>query len=156
MNIDCHWLEEHFFKQRFTDEQKQLVTEKIEVVEYAAGSTIVAQGSMGNAVYVVHSGAAAINCDCNGESMHVGTVKAGDLVGEMSFLTDNEASATVTARDDCIIYKLTRDSFTMLMKKDPELAYAVFAHLLTHTANVIRQMNAEKAAIHHYMAGNHF
>ncbi len=154
MDIDYTWLEENFFNQRFTSEQKTLVAQEMEVSEYKAGSMIVAQGSLGNAIYVIQSGAAYIDCNCNGEDMRVGTAKSGDLVGEMSFLTGNEASATVTARDDCIIYKLSRDSFTMLMKKNPELAYAIFAHLLTHTAKVIRQMNAEKAAVHHYMSGS--
>jgi len=156
MNVDCTWLEEHFFKQRFTDEQRALVTEKIEVIEFAAGSTIVEQGSQGSAVYLIHTGVANIDCSCNGEEIRVGTVKPGDLVGEMSFLTGSEASATVTARDNCIIYKLSRDSFTEFMKKDSELVYAIFAHLLNHTASVIRQMNAEKASIQHYMAGSRF
>ena len=42
------------------------------------------------------------------------------------------------------------------MKENQELAYAVFAHLLTHTAGVIRHMNTEKAAVQHYMAGHRF
>jgi CRP-like cAMP-binding protein len=156
MNIDCAWLEEYFFKQRFTDTQRDLVSSKIEVIEYEAGSIIVKQGSQGDAVYLIHKGVASIDCNCNGEDMRVGTAKEGDLVGEMSFLTGSEASATVTAREDCIIYKLSRDSFTEFMKKDSELVYAIFAHLLNHTASVIRHMNAEKASIQHYMAGSRF
>ncbi|MDX8388501.1 MAG: cyclic nucleotide-binding domain-containing protein [Ghiorsea sp.] len=156
MSIDFAWLEENFFKQKLDEEQKSVLSTKIEAVEYAAGSIIVKQGSMGQALYVVHSGIAKIQCDNNGETITVGTVHPGDLIGEMSFLTAAETSATVTARDDCVIYKLPRHAFSSLMKENQELAYAVFAHLLTHTANVIRQMNAEKAAVQHYMAGSRF
>jgi len=156
MDIDFTWLEENFFKQKLDANQKQVLASKIETVQYSAGSVIVEQGSMGQALYVVHSGAANIECNCNGELTRVGVAHPGDLVGEMSFLTAAEASATVIARDDCIIYKLPRDAFTSLMKENQELAYAVFAHLLTHTANVIRQMNAEKAAVQHYIAGSRF
>jgi len=156
MNIDFNWLEENFFKQALDDTQKEVLSSKIEAVEYAAGSTIVEQGSMGQALYVIHSGVAYIDCDCNGENVRVSTAHEGDLIGEMSFLTAAEASATVTARDDCTIYRLPRDSFTRLMKENQELAYAVFAHLLTHTANVIRHMNTEKAAVQHYIAGHRF
>ena len=156
MGIDLNWLEKHFFKQGLSDAKKSLINDKIEVCEYAKGDVIVAQGNPGDAIYVIHSGSAYIDCHCNGENVRVGTAKPCDLVGEMSFLTEDDASATVTAKEDCIIYKLTRDAFTSLMRDNPELAYAIFAHLLTHTANVIRQMNAEKAAVQHYMAGNHF
>jgi len=156
MNIDFNWLEKNFFKQALDNNQRDVLSSKIEAVEYTAGSIIVEQGSMGQALYVIHSGAAFIDCACNGENIRVGTAHEGDLIGEMSFLTAAEASATVTARDDCVIYKLPRDSFTRLMKENQELAYAVFAHLLTHTANVIRHMNTEKAAVQHYMAGHRF
>ena len=156
MGIDLNWLEEHFFKQGLSNTQKTLINNKVKVSEYSKGDVIVAQGSPGNAIYVIHSGSAYIDCECDGEHVRVGTAKPSDLVGEMSFLTEDEASATVTAKEDCVIYKLTRDTFTSLMHEDPDLVYAIFAHLLTHTAKVIRQMNAEKAAIQHYMAGNHF
>ncbi len=154
MGIDTQWLEEYFFKQGLSDKQKDLINQHIQASDYAKGDVIVAQGNPGDAVYVIHSGAAHIDCDCNGENIRVGTSKPGDLVGEMSFLTQDDASATVTAREDTVIYKLSRSAFTDLMREDPDLVYAIFAHLLTHTANVIRQMNAEKASIQHYMAGN--
>jgi len=156
MDIDLTWLEEKFFQQKFDNAQKDILASKVTVVEYAAGSTIVEQGSMGQALYIIHSGVAVIDCECNGEKVRVGTKRSGDLLGEMSFLTAAEASATVTAREDCVIYKLPRDAFTSLMKENPELAYAIFAHLLNHTASVIRHMNAEKAAVQHYMAGSRF
>jgi len=156
MDIDYTWLEENFFKQRLSDEQKALIADKIDVVEFDANDIIVKQGSKGGSIYVVHSGTALIECDLNGEKVRVGKVGTGDLIGEMSFLTDIDASATVTAKEDCVIYKLPRSSFSELMRKDQELAYAVFAHLLQHTADVIRDMNAEKAAIQHYMAGSRF
>ncbi|MDQ7001215.1 MAG: cyclic nucleotide-binding domain-containing protein [Ghiorsea sp.] len=156
MNIDLDWLEENFFEQKLDDTQRDALSTKFDVVKYKVGDVIVKQGSMGQALYIIHSGAAHIDCDCNGETVRVATVHSGNMVGEMSFLTAAGASATVTARDDCEIYKLSRSAFTSLMKENQELAYAVFAHLLTHTADVIRQMNAEKAAVQHYIAGSHF
>lgn len=156
MEIDFTWLEEHFFKQRLDDKQRKLLSSKFEAVAYSAGSTIVEQGSMGQALYVIHSGSAHIDCHSNGEDVQIGTVHSGNLVGEMSFLTASEASATVRASTDCEIYRLSREAFINIMREDQELAFAVFAHLLTHTADVIRYMNAEKAAIQHYMSGSRF
>jgi len=156
MNIDFAWLEDNLFNTKLSDRQKDLVSSMIEVVEVKAKNEIVAQGSMGHALYIVQTGAAVITCNSNGESIQVAVVRAGDLIGEMSFLTAAEVSATVTAREDCIVYRLSRVAFSEMMKLEQELAYAVFAHLLTHTAGVIRHMNAEKAAVQHYMSGSRF
>ncbi len=156
MSIDFTWLEEHLFNQQLDDAQKEMLASKMDVLEYSVGNTIVKQGSIGQALYIIYSGHARIECECNGETIQVHKVSSGDLVGEMSFLTASETSASVIASDDCVTYKFPRDAFTDLMKNHQELAYAVFAHLLSHTANVIRHMNEEKAAIQHYMAGSRF
>jgi len=153
MSIDLKWLEEHFFKQELSATQKEIINAKMTVSKYEKDDVIVAQGNPGDAIYVMHSGTAVIDCSGNGENIRIGTSKSGDLVGEMSFLTHDDASATVTARESCVVYKLSRDAFTEMMHEDSDLVYAVFAHLLSHTANIIRQMNAEKASVQHYMAG---
>lgn len=156
MDIDYTWLEGNFFKQPLNDTQKKLISDKIEVITFDHDSMIVKQGGKGGAVYVVKSGSALIECNLNGEHVRIGDATSGDLIGEMSFLTGDDASATVTAKKDSVIYKITRIGFSEMMRKDQDLAYAVFAHMLTHTADVIRDMNAEKAAIQHYMAGSRF
>jgi len=156
MSINFTWLEDNFFKTKLNETQRNIIASMIEVKECQASSIIVEQGSMGHALYVIQQGAATIDCNNNGESIRVGTAHTGDLIGEMSFLTAAEVSATVTARDDCTIYKLSRAAFSELMQQDQELTYAVFAHLLNHTAGVIRHMNQEKAAVQHYMSGSRF
>jgi len=156
MDINFTWLEDNFFKTKLNEAQKNAIASMIEVSQYPASGVIVEQGSMGHALYVIQEGVATIDCNSNGESIRVGTVHAGGLIGEMSFLTAAEVSATVTAREDCVIYRLSRAAFSELMKGDQELAYAVFAHLLNHTADVIRHMNQEKAAVQHYMSGSRF
>ncbi|MDX8381220.1 MAG: cyclic nucleotide-binding domain-containing protein [Ghiorsea sp.] len=153
MSIDLKWLEEHFFKQELSAAQKEIINAKMTVSTYDKNDIIVAQGNPGDAIYVMHSGTANIDFSGNGENIRIGTAKPGDLVGEMSFLTQEDASATVTACEACVVYKLSRAAFTEMMRSDSDLVYAVFAHLLSHTANVIRKMTAEKASVQHYMAG---
>ncbi|MDQ6988723.1 MAG: cyclic nucleotide-binding domain-containing protein [Mariprofundaceae bacterium] len=156
MDIDFTWLENNFFNTKLNETQRNLIASMIEVQTYTAKQVIVEQGSMGHALYVIQQGVASIDCSNNGESIRVATAHIGDLIGEMSFLTAAEVSATVTACEDCVIYRLSRATFSEMMKQDQELAYAVFAHLLNHTADVIRHMNQEKAAVQHYMSGSRF
>jgi len=156
MSIDMKWLEESFFKIKLSNEQKELLEDVLKVVSVKAKEVVVAQGRVGNAIYVVYQGAAHVDADYNGEILRVSKATSGDLIGEMSFLRADDASATVSAYEDSVLYKLTRNDFTRIMQQSPELAYSLFALMLSHTASVIRHMNAEKAAVQHYMAGNHF
>ncbi len=156
MSIDFTWLEENFFKKELTASQKELVSKKVQILEYQADSIIVEQGSMGHAVYFVYSGSASIASESNGETLHLNSVKSGSMFGEMSFLTGAAVSASVIAREDCVIYKLSRDAFRDLMKYDQELTFSVFVQLLNHTAEIIRHLTVEKAAVQHYLSGSRF
>lgn len=152
MSIDFTWLEENFFKKRLAKEEKDFLTSRIDAVSFSIDNTILKQGSMVQALYILHSGNATIDCKVDGENMHVGPAHPGDLIGEMSFLSAAEASVTVTASEECGIYVLTRDTLIQLMRKHPELAYSIFAHLLNHTARMVQRMNAEKITILKYVS----
>ena len=52
--------------------------------------------------------------------MKLGTVKAGELVGEMSFIAQGPRSATVKALTDCKLMKLNYGDFQSMMKGQPK------------------------------------
>ncbi len=155
MDIDCAWLEKYFFKQKLNDKQKELICSKFEAVTYKKGDTIITQGEKSRAVYIIYSGSAHIKSDSNGESIDIGSVKTEQLVGEMSFISEATASATVVAEQDCVIFKLSRDAFSQIHKKDKGLVNLIFMTLLERTTRLIKQMNAKKAAMQQYMSGSH-
>ncbi|MDX8384098.1 MAG: hypothetical protein R8M45_08450, partial [Ghiorsea sp.] len=74
MTIDFTWLEDNLFNTKLTDEQKTLAASMFEVIQFDAKSDIVKQGSMGHALYIVHSGVAKITCNSNGEDIQVAIV----------------------------------------------------------------------------------
>lgn len=156
MTIDFNWLANNFFHSPLTDDQQRLLNSKINAQQYDADTIIVEQGSMGNALYIIYSGKASIDAQANGDFVHIDSVSSGGMFGEMSFLTAEKVSATVTATQDCVIYELPRCEFSELMKEDQELSYKIFTHLLSHTADVIRHMNSEKAAVQRYITGSRF
>jgi CRP-like cAMP-binding protein len=155
MEIDCAWLEKHFFKQHLNDKQKKLICSTFERVVYPKGKTIISQGEKSRTVYILFSGSAHIESEANGEKIDLGTVSAGQMVGEMSFISEATASATVTAKEDCVIFKLSRNTFSEMQKEDKGLVSLIFITLLRRTTQLIKQMNTERSSIQQYMSGSH-
>ena len=66
------------------------------------------------------------------------------------------ASATVIARESCLIWTVTRDELNGLLAADPEAGLAVMKGLLRQLSSRIRQMNQkligseEKASFNDY------
>ena len=124
-----------------------------EVASYSNGDLIVSEGEPGGELYLLRSGKADISCHSNGISVRVAEASEGPIFGEMSFLTGDLASATVMAVEDCVVYKLSRGSYSELMIKNQDLVYSLFAHMLVHTSSVIRRMNEEQVTLQNSIAG---
>ncbi|MDT8375319.1 MAG: cyclic nucleotide-binding domain-containing protein [Mariprofundaceae bacterium] len=153
MNIDIEWLEERVLLCKLNDEDRALVAGLFEVASYAKGDVIVAEGTAGGELYLLRSGRADITCMSGGQSIRVAVAREASLFGEMSFLTGDVASATVTAKEDTVIYKLSRSAYSELMIKNQDLVYALFAHMLVHAGSIIRHMNEEQIALQNYITG---
>ncbi len=155
MDINCEWLEKHFFKEHLSEKQKALVCKKFEAVLYQMGDVIIQQGQESHTVYIINYGSVSIDNEQNGEHINIGIAKTGDLIGEMSFISKETASATVTAKEPCLVYKLSRKAFMDMKKEDKGLVNLTFLTLLKRAADIVRHMNTEKASVQQYMSGSH-
>jgi len=153
MNIDMKWLEEHVFLCKLDGEDQKMVEGLFEVVPYSNGDLIVSEGEPGGELFLLRSGRADISCHSNGNNVRVAEANEGSLFGEMGFLTGDLASATVIAVEDCVVYKLSRGSYSELMMKKQDLVYALFAYMLVHTSGVIRRMNEEHVTLQNSISG---
>lgn len=83
------------------------VSRRVDAIHVSAGETVVREGEYGDRFYVVGEGLLDVSCE-RGAYPPVGT---GDVFGEIALLHDLPRTATVTARDDCLLYSLDRESF---------------------------------------------
>jgi len=152
MKIDTAWLEDKVFGHNLSEEELSALESLIEVDKVPNGGKIVTQGQPGGILYLLRSGGALVQHD-GPTPVNVATLNAGAVVGEMSFLTDDAASANVLATGDCEVYRIKRSDFSDLMTQHDEMAFSLFVYILRHTATVIRHMNEEHVSMLEYIVG---
>ena len=86
------------------------------------GSLILEEGSWAYYAYVLHSGRAKVWKNINNKPVLVGTLKEGDIFGEMSFFGMAKRTATVTADGDVIVGMIAKDTFMEAVNKLPKEA----------------------------------
>jgi small-conductance mechanosensitive channel/CRP-like cAMP-binding protein len=101
------------------DQQRSELVKASRPSLYAAGETIVRQGDEGSSMYVMSRGEASVTLlDAQGE---VARLHKGAFFGEMSLLTGEPRSATVTAATDCELLEIGADAFRRVLLPDPAL-----------------------------------
>lgn len=147
MAIDFKWLEDQVLLRKTDAGEQALLISIIEERVYEPGDVIMQQGQPGGLLCLLRSGRADISCLSEGKEVHLSAAGEGYLFGEMTFLTGEDVSATVTALEPSVVYQIDRTGYSELMLNNQELVYALFAYILVHSANVIRHMNREHVAL---------
>ena len=81
-------------------------------VEFAAGQKIFVQGDKGDALYLIQSGALHVQVDSGGgRSETIAVLGPQEYFGEMALLSSAARSATVIAVKNCLLWKLSRESW---------------------------------------------
>lgn len=153
VDIDFKWLEDKVLLRKLSGEEQNLLAGVIQPQAFDAGEVMLKQGQPGGVLYLLRSGNAIIDREDGDQKTRVATIQEGAMFGEMTFLTGDEASATVTAKNACVVYKLTRTAYSELMQRQQDLVYSLFAYILIHAARVIRNMNEEHVNLLQYIAG---
>jgi CRP-like cAMP-binding protein len=117
-----------------------LATERL----YGAGETIVRQGDPGESMFVVCDGRVRVTVGETGAE--VATIGAGGYMGEMSLLTGDPRSATVSAIGDCQLLEITADDFRRIALARPEVVVLVTQAVEARRTGLERTRNASAAS----------
>ena len=99
---------------------------------YQPGEKIFIEGSPGTTMYVVLDG--NIEIHVGGKSMEV--AGRGAIIGEMALIDSTTRSATVVAKDYCVLSQVNQSQFLSLMEKAPYFALSVMKTLVTRLRNM--------------------
>lgn len=85
---------------------------------YGDGEIIVREGASGASMFVVCAGRVAVTI---GQGTEVARIDSGGFFGEMSLLTGEPRSATVSARGDCRVLEIAGDAFRKYVIEHPNV-----------------------------------
>jgi CRP-like cAMP-binding protein len=102
---------------RLPEAERPRVVANFHYAEMTPGTAFIRQGQQAPGLFILLAGSAEITID--GRS--VAEVTPGDVVGEMSSLTQGRAEATVTARTRLMALTISATDIRALMQKHPRL-----------------------------------
>jgi len=104
-----------------TEEQLAALMPRASVARFGQGERLIEQGDAGDSMFLLVEGNARVAVERNGGSKPVASLKPGDCFGEMSLLTGERRSATVSADSDCVVVEIDKAVLGQSLKENPEL-----------------------------------
>ena len=120
------------------------------------GETVIEEGAEQNCLYLILTGMLHVVVAAGERALLVATLGAGDSLGEVNIFDPASASASVIARSDCLIWRISGDELGAFFAADAEGGVELMHGLLRLAAKRIRAMNAklvdseEKASFHDF------
>ena len=94
---------------------------------FSAGEEIVRQDEKGRSFYLIGAGSVAITRPApEGGEINLAVLENGDFFGEMALLSRQPRTATVKAREDCVVLGINADDLMSVLEKHPEILTKIF------------------------------
>jgi small-conductance mechanosensitive channel/CRP-like cAMP-binding protein len=113
-----------------TENEASILAARLKCTIHGPGEPIVRQGDEGSSMFVLTRGSVDVTLrDAQGRSEQVATLQPGGFFGEMSLMTGEKRTATVTALDEVECVELNKDDVADILLARPELAQEISAIL---------------------------
>jgi len=122
-------------------EQRQFLTSFGKFLRPEPGEIIIQEGQIQESLYLILSGTLHVVAHSNERPILLAKVTKGDSLGEINLMDPVVASATVIARENSLIWNITRDELDCLFAADSEAGLSVMKGLLRQLSSRIRHMN---------------
>jgi len=117
--------EDVFLRELFNDLEESFIREIIANLEFtifAEGYYIIRQGESGDCMYFLTSGSADVIID----EKKSGSVKEGDVFGELSLIKEERRKASIKTKTYCSTYKLEKEKFDGLLARFPDFKENIY------------------------------
>ena len=119
------------------------LAKSLERIPVAAGTVVMREGDIGDAMYVVAAGRLRLVV---GETT-VGELATGQVAGELALLSDRPRVATVVASRDSVLLRLSTAAFTVLSEQHPEIVLALARRVAERVTPVAADGNPQANAV---------
>jgi CRP-like cAMP-binding protein len=107
---------------------------------YPQGAVIIRGGEVGDSLFLISSGSAQVALQgTEGPSFPLAVLQAGEIFGEMAVLERRPRSATVLARENCLVLEIAGEEIRKLLEAHLELQVKMY----TVIRDRLRQANPQ-------------
>lgn len=139
-----------------TEPQCRTLSALLALRELADGEVLVREGTSDSHLYALISGSLAVaRAAGSPEEVTLFMLKAGDLVGELSFLDDNLHYASVVSRGPSRVFGLERAQLESLLDSDPHIVYRVMRSITRRVHQAQHRLAAQSAELTNYIYKQH-
>lgn len=124
-----------------TDEERLLLSSYGEFLPVQEGVTVVEENSMQDSLFFVISGLLEAVTKKDDNEVLLGTISAGQSVGEVSMFDPIDASATVRAAEFAQVWKIDLPTLQEYMGQSPQGAATLLIGISEYLSKRLRQTN---------------
>ncbi len=148
------FMNQQYLCESLTMTEVETLLEYTELVSYQKNEIIAQAGSVGDALYFVVRGEAALLFDDNGREVEVGHMKEGELMGEMSFFDQQPRMLQMRATSaETELLKLSRPMYDRLRIEYPYIAVNLLEHAIISLDHLVRRLSTEEINLSRYIYG---
>ncbi|RME22770.1 MAG: cyclic nucleotide-binding domain-containing protein [Deltaproteobacteria bacterium] len=136
------------FLERLEPGARARLVEESRTIHLSRGEVLIHRGEPGGDVYLLETGTLEAIDSRSEPAIILARIHAGDLVGEMAFLSEATRTADVRAAEDCVCRWWSRSQLQRLVEEDPSLGRSLFrtlAELVVERSRQISRLATEGA-----------
>lgn len=110
------------FIENLSQDELEYLAGRLKIQSYCDGELIFGQGEDGDSFYIVKEGEVLVTAvNERGERYLEKVMKAGSFFGEISLLTGDQRSATITAINDVELFTMGKEDLRYILKSNPQV-----------------------------------
>jgi small-conductance mechanosensitive channel/CRP-like cAMP-binding protein len=129
------------FLHELDEEEMRILSAAVQVRHFGAGEVVVREGDPGDAFFIIRRGVVEVTAKgADGRQVHLDELTSPAFFGEMALMTGEPRNATIRARTDVQVLKMTREALTELFRAHPEAAVQmseIIAARMSHHREVL-------------------
>jgi small-conductance mechanosensitive channel/CRP-like cAMP-binding protein len=125
------------FLEVLPDSARHVLAEHSILRMYAPGESIIEQGDRGEEFFIIQHGETVVEVGEGASRKEVARVKTGQFFGEMSLMTGEKRTASVTAVRETVVLVIHKHAVQSVLEKQPELAETISKVLARRSQELI-------------------
>lgn len=148
------FLTQQYLCEAMTTREIQTLLEFTEEVKFRKDNIIADIGEVGEALYFVVEGEAALQHESDGAAVEIGRARAGGMIGSMSFFDRQPRSVRIIAMaDNTRLIRLSRVMYQRLRIEHPFIAVNLLEDAIVSLDALFRRVSQDVAAFSRYVYG---